>query len=973
MIPLLGSLPLNTRILRIIPAGFLLTLIVGSPSLEARAATSVTLTLEKKAEFWTAHGRDDLATQTYRQLLFLDPNNRPALIGLASDALRQKNRRLATKYINVLRTMNPMDPVLPGFSRESQLGPAWDREIAQAKKDDARHLYSRALTHYQKAFGPYPPPPQYAVEYYNDLSRTPEGYREAVRQLRSLVSTYPDSLHYRLSLGKILSYNPKSRWDALDILKPMALEPSPVSDTATASWRQVIVWEGTLSRNIPEIRSYLEVHPHDRALEEQLRLAERLALSAGPESRLAYQSLEEGQFKKAVSRFRALIGRDSGNPAYWLGLSYSYLGLKQFGKARIALEQARRHPLSRAQTAEVRDLSSQTSFWILMEKARAAEEKGELEIADQVYGQANRIRPDQPVLLVARGRLAARMNHDSEAMDFYRRALSLSPEETQAWAGLLTLYERSGEEAKAQSTLDSLSSSLRTRLEENPDFLVTEGSVFAHTGHPAEARAAFEKALVLTPARPPDTELSWAWTMLKAGSHRPLGLLLDRLDQTSGLSAHETLELRNLHHLRALREEQDLLSKNLPDRALKLMKIHAARHPADRFYREQEATILESQGKNAQAYRLVRSLGPGSTVSSFEASAGVAMATGHTLQAEVWIEEATSRWPESVRIAVLKARLDQAEGHPGKARKTLEKALSRHPRDPRILLALAENDRILGRYDESKRDIEAALSSLRLLPQSGGAPLDPSLLRIQARKALEAIEKEKKRQSRGHLELMAGETAFTQYTQYYYAQVGDILPLTGLGQYTIGSGQSASPLLHLFLMGNAFTFEYHPTPTTSSFLSQSYEGLTPAIGIRFPTSFGYWEGDAGVAVAQHFQTLTPPGTVTGLFLQTDLLWNVLGGGLDFFANFTGYIDYVYFQMRYLTPVWEGESRRFRLDLGPEFITQGNSTYDAFQGGIALRLWLAPLHSSLLFDGGLLNSSAFPGIGGYEGVSWYFLY
>ncbi len=973
MIPRLGSLHPNTRILRLVPAGLLLAMIVGSPSLKALAATPVSLTLEKKAEFWTAHGRDDLATQTYRQLLFLDPNNRPALIGLASDALRRGDRRLAARYINVLRSMNPMDPVLPAFSRESQLGPAWDREIARAKRDDARHLYLRALTHYQKAFGPYPPPPQYAVEYYNDLSRTPEGYREAVRQLRKLVSTYPESLHYRLALGKILSYNPKSRWDALDILKPMALEPSPVSDTASSSWRQVVVWEGTLPRNIPEIKSYLEIHPHDRVLEDQLRLAERLALSAGPESRLAYQSLEEGQFKKAVSRFRALVGRDSANPAYWLGLSYSYLGLKQFGKARMALEKARRLPLSRPQAGEVRDLSSQTSFWILMEKARVAERNGDFEAADQAYGEADRIRPDQPVLLVARGRLAARMDHDSEALDLYRRAVSLSPGETQAWAGLLTLYERKGEETKAQSTLDSLPSSLRTRLEEDPDFLVTEGSLYAHTGHPAEARAAFEKALVLTTSRPPDTELAWAWAMLKSGSHRPLGILLDRLDQTSGLSAHEISELRNLHHLRALREEQDLLSKNLPDRALTLMKTHAARHPSDRFYREQEAAILEFQGKNAQAYRLVRTLGPGSTVHSFEAAAGVAMATGHTLQAEVWIDEATSRWPKSVRIAVLKARLDQVEGDPAKARKTLEEALSRHPRDPRILLALADNDRILGRYDEAKRDIEAALSSLRLPPQSTGAPLDPSLLRIQARKALDAIEHEKERRSKGHLELMAGETAFTQYTQYYYAQIGDILPLTGLGQYSVGSGQSASPLLHLFLMGNAFTFEYHPTPTTSSFLSQSYEGLTPAIGIRFPTSFGYWEGDAGVAVAQHFQTLTPPGTVTGLFLQTDLLWNLLGGGLDFFANFTGYIDYVYFQARYLKPVWEGKSRRFRLDLGPEFITQGNSTYDAFQGGIALRLWLAPLHSSLLFDGGLLNSSAFPGIGGYEGVSWYFLY
>ena len=940
---------------------------------KARAETPVTLALEKKAEFWASHGRDDLETQTYRQLLFIDPTNRPALIALASDALRQGNRPLANRYISAIRKLNPQDPSLPAFARESQLGPLWSREIERARRESDRHRYFRALSHYEKAFGPYPPPPRYAVEYFNDMVHTKTGRRDALRQLRDLVRSYPGSLHYRLALGAILSYRDRTRPEAVDILKPMAESPSPVSDTATAVWRQLLLWEGTLPRNIPQMKAYLDIHPKDRILSDQLELAEKRALSSGPESRKAYRFLDRARFGRAVHLFRRLLEKDPQNPGYWIGLSYAYLGQKNFAESQSALERARRRPLTPLQAEEESDLSAQISFWKFMKKGQKEEAEGALDAARQDYANADRIRPDQPIAKVAQAGLATRTGRLIQSEKLYKKALSLSPEDLSAWMGLLSLYEREGHNRKALATLTALNPSLRAKLEESPDFLVTEGGILAHTDHPVQARRAFLGALQSSRRASPDHEISWGWTMLDAGIQSPLASLLNRLDNIHDLSQTDRGNLRRLHHLRALREEQRLMARKDFDQALFLMKAHAAHHPSDPFYQEKEATILEAQGKNREAYRLVRNIGPGSTVSSYEASSGVAIAAGHPLQAEVWIDDAGARWPDSIRVSLLKVHLLEARKEPRKARKILEKTLVRHPRDPRLLLAMADNDRILGHLNQARAEIEKAIAAIRTPSPSQQPPLDNALLSMQARTALVSVEKDKKRRTRGHLELMAGETAFTQYTQYYYAQIGDIIPLTGFGQFSSDNGGEPFPLLHLFLMGNAFTFEYHPTPSDTSYLSQSYEGLTPAIGIRFPTSFGYWEGDAGIAVAQHFQTLTSPGTVTGLFLQTDLLWNVLGGGLDLFANFTGYIDYVYFQARYLTQVWQGDSKRYRLDIGPEFITQGNATYDAFQGGIALRLWLAPLDSSILFDGGLLGSSAFPGAGGYEGVSWYFLY
>jgi len=948
-----------------------LVLLLGFSFAPVRAG-EMTLDLEKKAEFWTAHGRDDLATQTYRQLLFLNPDNRPALIGLAADALRHGHRKTADVYLGKLESLNPDDPVLPGFSREKTLGPAWFEAIARARRANALHQFGRALSNYRKAFGPYPPPPQYALDYYNDLVHTPGGYRQALDQLHTLALRYPDSLHYRLALGEILSYDPKHRWQSLDVLKPMALSPSPVSETATAAWRRVLVWEGTLPGNIPEMKAYLAVHS-DPEIARQLRLAEKRALSSGPESKGAYQALKQGGYEKAVARFLRLSRKDPSNAGYWIGLSYAYLGLRQFDRARAALNRARALPLSPSQSRDRSYLSGQIAFWRLMDRGKQEETEGDFATAGSDYRKAARIFPDSPDLLVARAGLADRMHQDREAERLYRKAIGRNPADGTPWAGLLALYGREGRDRKALGTLDSLPPPLRETLEEDPDFLVTEGTLWARTGHRAEARQALDRALALGKSAPPDRQLVWAWSLYKADETAPLSTLLRRIDGQPELDEREKASLLTLHHLVALREEKALLAKKEFSTALARMKAHAGRHPADRFYREEEARILEAGGRKKEAWALVRDLGPGETVSSFEAATGVAMATGHPVTAEVWVAEAKSRWPKSVRILLLSARLQQSRGHFKKADRILRTALAHSPRDPRLLLALADNDRAMGRFGRAKKEIEMALADARLLPENGSVPLDRSLIAGQARTALQSLETEKKKRTKSHLELLAGETAFTQYTQYYYAQIGDLIPLTGLGSYAMTNGAFDSPMLHLFLMGNYFTFEYHPNPASSTFLSQTYTGLTPAVGVRFPTSFGYWEGDAGVAVAQHLQTLTPPGTVTGLFLQTDLLWNLLGGGLDLFANYTGYIDYVYFQSRYLKPTWETRSGRFRLELGPEFIVQGNSTYDAFQGGLAVRIYAEPLRSSFLVDGGILNSSAFAGLGGYEGVSWYFLY
>ena len=224
-------------------------------------------------------------------------------------------------------------------------------------------------------------------------------------------------------------------------------------------------------------------------------------------------------------------------------------------------------------------------------------------------------------------------------------------------------------------------------------------------------------------------------------------------------------------------------------------------------------------------------------------------------------------------------------------------------------------------------------------------------------------------------EITGGETVFSQNSQYYFGEVGDFFPLGGAPAPSpggpsapdVGTAPTGGLTLHLFVVVFYFSYETPGPPMTTL---NSYNGLNPAAGIRVPLKNGFWEGDVGIALAQAFQTDTPVESLAGVYLQTEYYQGLGPGAFDFFANYIGYIQYIYGQARYLSPVLETKHKTVTFFLGPELIGQGNNTYNAGQGGAVLGVALPRLHSYLTFDGGLLRSSVSDGWGGYEGFSWY---
>ncbi|WP_053765416.1 hypothetical protein [Leptospirillum ferriphilum] len=220
-------------------------------------------------------------------------------------------------------------------------------------------------------------------------------------------------------------------------------------------------------------------------------------------------------------------------------------------------------------------------------------------------------------------------------------------------------------------------------------------------------------------------------------------------------------------------------------------------------------------------------------------------------------------------------------------------------------------------------------------------------------------------------ELSAGEMVFSQRAQFYDVEVGGLVPLP------VFSSGSQPAYVHFFAAGSVINFDQPATGSTpgiNGITDQSYTGVIPAVGLRIPATWGYWEGDVGGAFFNVDETLTPVTSIADVYLQTELFLNQAGpGSLDLFGSYIGGINYLFGMGRYMLEAGHTSGRKVLFFAGPEVIAQGNDTYAAFQAGGALSADVVPIHTIFTLEAGLLNSTVWPGMGGYEGFSFYYSY
>ena len=518
-------------------------ILIGASSLGAVCWTAsgqtpqtATQSLLESAHTLEVRGRMDLATQRWQQVLLAEPNNIEALAGLARAAKLGGNPALANTYLERLRAINPDDPAI---ARIETMGTAADHnvQLQQAGKLAQQGQYGPAMNIYRQLYGDTPPAGDIALAYYETESATEDGRSHAIAGLRALVAKNAGDSRYQVALGRILTYNPKSRAEGRKLLAAHPNDPQAVE-----ALRQSLLWDAQNPATAGDIRQYLERHPdaqlsnilrnepkqvHTAPLTEAQREAAAANASRTAEDRDAYRELNAKHLDAAEARFKAILSERPDDENALAGMGYIRMEQANFGGAMSFLSQAKEDG---SKDPGLDNALATSRFWYTMGEGALALNQGDLPAAEKQYRLALQIRPASTEALEGLGGTLLKAQQPEAAVPVFEQFVKLKPSEGHAWRGLFLAESGAGHTARALETDRRVPAGARAELTKDPLYLRALASVLSTAGRDVDAQRVLKSALDLPfPADAKgvqaDTELQYAGLLQQA----------NHLDQAAGM------------------------------------------------------------------------------------------------------------------------------------------------------------------------------------------------------------------------------------------------------------------------------------------------------------------------------------------------------------------------------------------------------------------------------------------------------
>lgn len=485
----------------------------------------------------------DMAKQLWQQVLYVDPNNTEALAGMARAAKLEGKNEDAAKYEAQIRAINPNDPNLQRLANVGSAG-STNSELGEAGRLAQAGQYAQAMTILRQVYGSNPPAGDPALAYYQTEAATEEGRPHAIAGLRALVDKYPQDSRYQIALGKILTYNPRTRPEGRKLLAKHPNDPD-----AQEALRQSLIWDSQNPSTAPDIRAYLTHHPDQQlqtALEQQKaqrkasgggvparpqtpeeKAAQQAVVTRNAEEKAAYASLNGHRTSEAEDRFKALLAANPQNRQALAGMGYVRMQQSNFGGAISYLEQAQQGGLK---DPSVEKALSDSRFYYTMQTATAALNQNDLKTAQAQFQSALNMRPNDPTALEGLGGTLLKGQQPQAALPVYTQFLKAAPGDRAAWRGLMMAQYGAGRYNDALATDQHVPAKLRPELMHDPDYLRTLASVYMAMGRDADAQRVLKSALDLPfPAGArglkADVEMQYASLLAAAGhSEQAAGL-----------------------------------------------------------------------------------------------------------------------------------------------------------------------------------------------------------------------------------------------------------------------------------------------------------------------------------------------------------------------------------------------------------------------------------------------------------------
>lgn len=551
-----------------------------SPRAEAQTDQTSEAQLVGKARALEVRGRRDLAKQVWQQVLNSNPNQPDALAGMARASKLDGRSKDADEYLRRLRAVSPSDPEIAHIQA---MGTAQDEsgKLQEAGRLAQAGQYGRAMTLLREVYGTNPPAGDAALSYYQTEAGSEEGRPHAIAGLRALIDKYPQDSRYQIALGKILTYNPRTRAEGRKLLARHPYDPD-----AQQAMRQSLDWEhrspGAMASAPADATTYSAGQVNRQGYGQvsgppatvasspvrKGRVARRAASpaaggpvlsssdAAGPigpvgpppgggqravrsvrvarralnaEQRAAYAALNAKRLNEADRLFKDLLNKNPKDFQAAAGLGYVRMNQANFSGAISFFEMAEEDgDRDRNVEKALRD----SRFYYTMGTATAALNANNLPVAEQEFQAALRIRPNDPQGLQGLGGTLLKGQQNDRALEVFTAFVRVAPGDGAAWRGLFMAEYGAARYTEALDTERRVPPRVRSALVRDPDFLRTLALVYLAQGRDAEAQRVFRAALELPfPANGAglkvDTELQYA-ALLSSAGHKEQAIALYR-------------------------------------------------------------------------------------------------------------------------------------------------------------------------------------------------------------------------------------------------------------------------------------------------------------------------------------------------------------------------------------------------------------------------------------------------------------
>jgi tetratricopeptide (TPR) repeat protein len=457
---------------------------------------SAVASLLARARVQEQTGRDDLAAQTWRQILLIDPHNRDALAGLARSAKLAGNEAQANDYLNRLRQIDPTNSEIAKIQSTPTSKVQTETLQQAAQLAQAGHAED-ALRLYRSVWGNRPPDGDWSLAYYDTEASTEAGRHDAIEGLRALAQKYPADTRYNLTLGRILTYTPSSRPEGLRLLNQFPQDPA-----AQSAIRQAHLWDAQNPHEARDIRAYLAQHPDEQIAQS---LAESEAQQAHTRQadpgiartsaeREAFAALAANRVDQAQQDFLDLLAADPNNPRAAAGLGFLRMKQSNFPAAITLLEKARENGLHRV---DVDSALKTARFWATMQRGTDALLANRTAEAVAAYKSALLLRPTSIDALNGLSGTYMKAGEPLPAIAVYRQMLHLQPNSVDAWRGIFDAQSQSSQPSEALDTARRFPAAVKAALQRDPAYLRSLAAAYTAAGQPAAAQTTLQQALAL--------------------------------------------------------------------------------------------------------------------------------------------------------------------------------------------------------------------------------------------------------------------------------------------------------------------------------------------------------------------------------------------------------------------------------------------------------------------------------------------